>query len=166
MKAFPIKVLAGPIRADEVSPARPAASRLGVELATSGGLLVARIVGELDGGNAADLSRLADDLAAQGAGRVLLDLRQLYSMDTVGLVALIDAEALLRQCGGGLALAEVRPRVRHFLSRMGMSGQFTTFLSVEEAVLAESAAAASASVAAVAEGGPVRSLRAEQALSA
>ena len=162
MKAFPIKVLAGPIRTDEVSAARPAGSRLGVQLTARGGLPVARIVGELDGGNAADLSRLADDLAAQGAGRVVLDLRQLYSMDTAGLVALIEAEALLRQCGGRLVLAEVRPRVRDFLSRMGMSGQFTTFLSVEEAMAAESAPVP----ATAAEGGPGRSLRAEQALSA
>lgn len=189
MKAFPIKVLAGPIRVEQgAQPPLPADVRpdtdraavdrqvvdravaglpavgrttvgqLSVDLMVQGGVPVARIVGELDGAGAADLSRLADDLAAQGAVRVVLDLRQLYSMDTAGLLALIDAAALLAQCDGRLALAAVRPRVRHFLARMGMTAQFATFGSVEEAVRDEQGGGA--------ENGPVLTLRAEQALSA
>jgi anti-anti-sigma factor len=169
MKAFPIKVLAGPIRVDghgglplpadgRPDPDRAAADRLAVDLVSQGGVPVARIMGDLDGANAADLSRLADDLAAQGAVRVVFDLRRLYSMDTAGLLALIDAAALLKQCDGRLVLAAVRPRVRHFLARMGMTGQFSTFASVEEAVRDESAAGE--------ETGQARALRAQQALSA
>ena len=117
---------------------------------------------------APDLVMVQDQIfpvGAQGVVRVVLDLRQLYSMDTAGLAALIDAAALLRQCGGRLALAAVRPRVRHFLSRMGMSGQFDTFTSVEEAVRDEAAQGEEAAATA-AESSQARSLRAAQALSA
>lgn len=159
MKTFPIKVLAGPIRAEEAAaPARPAANRLSVHLLPDGVLPVARIVGDLDGGNAAELSRLADDMAAQGVVRVVLDLRQLYSVDTAGLAVLLDAATLLNQCGGGLALAAVRPRVRHFLAKMGVAAQFPTFASVEDALREQTPAVTSTA--------PVRVRRTAQALSA
>ncbi|HEV2638529.1 MAG TPA: STAS domain-containing protein [Actinocrinis sp.] len=158
MKTFPIKVLAGPIRTEEPAPSpRVSTNRLTLHLVTEDGLPVARIVGDLDGLNAAELTRLADDLAAQGAARLVLDLRQLYSVDAPGLAALLDAAALLAQCGCRTALAAVRPRVRHFLARMGVAAQFPTFSTVEEALRGEISGAQTSQV---------RVRRAPQVLSA
>ena len=108
------------------------AGRLAVALGSRGGLPVAQVVGELDAEGADALARLADDLVTQGETRLALDLRQLYSVDAAGVLALRDVAARLARCGGWLALVAVRPRVRYFLARTGMTGQFTTFASIED----------------------------------
>ncbi|HEV2633600.1 MAG TPA: STAS domain-containing protein [Actinocrinis sp.] len=140
-----VNSLAGPLLTRGVGAASKAAARpvakpvvepvrLEASLAVQGGLPTASLIGELNGETAAFLERLVDDLAAQGESRVVLDLGQLFSVDLAGVAALRDAAALLRECGGWLSLAALRPRVRYFLARTGAAAHFATYRSVDDAV--------------------------------
>jgi anti-sigma B factor antagonist len=137
MRTMPVNYLAERLRARTAGLAsRPGANRLDVHLDVVGPVPIARFVGELDGDNAVALEHLADDLVTQGGTTLVLDLRQLFSVDLTGLITLRDTAALLRERGGQLALAGLRPRVRYFLARTGTAEQFATYRSVEDAVRA------------------------------
>jgi anti-anti-sigma factor len=137
MTTMTVNFLAEPLWLKDARPTvKPVASRLELSLDAQDGVPMARLVGELDGDGAAAIERLADDLAAQGEPRVVLDLRRLFAADFAGLAALRDAAALLSECGGQLALAGLRPRVRYFLARTGTADQFATYQTIEDAVAA------------------------------
>ncbi|HEV2633526.1 MAG TPA: STAS domain-containing protein [Actinocrinis sp.] len=125
---------------------RPAGSvaTLGIRFDYDGAIPTAILPGELDGASAAAVEKLADEFAAQGAVKLVLDLRRLFSADLAGLAALRDAAALLSECDGVLALAAPRPRMRYTMSRMGTADQFVVYKTVDEAVRALSGVCPSA----------------------
>ncbi|HEV2638225.1 MAG TPA: anti-sigma factor antagonist [Actinocrinis sp.] len=125
-----------------VLPSKPLANRLDMRLSVQHGVLTAHLVGDLDGESAPLIVRRMADLAARGRVKLVLELRQLFSVDVEGLAALRDAAALLNECGGWLALVALRPRVRQFLERTGTADQFSVYKSVEEAARAETGKAA------------------------
>lgn len=168
MTTMSVNLLAEPLQlelAEVELPAKPVAGRLELSLDVQDGVPVARLVGELDGDGAAVIARLADDLAAQGEPRVVLDLRRLFAVDVAGLAALRDAAALLNECGGQLALAALRPRLRYFLARTGTTGQFATYQTIEDAVAAVAAVAVAAAVATAVGGAPARNVELRQPVS-
>jgi anti-anti-sigma factor len=112
------------------------AGGLEIRLNCGGVVPTASLTGELGGGAAAAVEQLVDDFAAQGVFTLVLDLRRLFLADLAGLAVLRDAAALLHECGGELALADLRPRMRYLLTRTGTAEQFAVYKTVEEAVQA------------------------------
>jgi anti-anti-sigma factor len=97
-------------------------SELAVDVHRNGDRVVVTVAGVID---VASEQVLEDGLeAAAGAGEVLLDLRGVTFMDSVGLGLLIRADGRARAAGTRLALRPSGP-VQHVLDVAGVTGRFT-----------------------------------------
>jgi anti-sigma B factor antagonist len=82
-----------------------------------------RLVGELDVDTVTRLDRaLAGHDPAEG--RMVLDLDDLYFVDSTGLSALLKLHRRLAEQGACLALREIRPNVRRTIVAMGLHHVF------------------------------------------
>ena len=113
-------------------------TELEARLGSCGGVRVAELAGELHSRTVQTFAALAAELLAQGEARLVLDLRRLYDVDFIGLLALRDLASSLARRGGRLVLGAVRPRVRECLAYSGMAGQLPAYLTLEDAVQAVS----------------------------
>jgi anti-sigma B factor antagonist len=107
-----------------------------VELSVSGdgGYAVVALCGELDLANAPVVaSHLIAAVAAFGPS-VIVDLAGLDFIDCRGLGVLVRVQKWTREDGGDMYLAGPRPRVRRVLEMVGLTGVFSVYPSVEQAV--------------------------------
>jgi len=63
----------------------------------------------------ASLSSLIREIVASGRSRVVLDLAAVDFMDSLGLEALLTANTTVEKCGGRLALAGMKPRLKRLI---------------------------------------------------
>ncbi|MFC5908888.1 STAS domain-containing protein [Streptacidiphilus monticola] len=69
-----------------------------------------------------------------GAGRIVVDCTELRFCDSTGLNLLLKARMTVRDRGGALALAGMRPQVARVFEITGADSVFPTFASLEEAL--------------------------------
>lgn len=75
---------------------------LGITTQATGSRTVVAVTGELDVHTADDLQGALRDLIDNGAGDVVVDLRELEFLDSTGLGVLVRALKWAREAGGGL----------------------------------------------------------------
>ena len=99
-----------------------------------GGHAVVALCGELDLADAPVVaSRLIAAVAAFGPS-IIADLAGLEFIDCCGLGVLVRVQKWTREDGGDMYLAGPRPRVRRVLEMVGLTGVFSVYPSVEQAV--------------------------------
>ena len=97
---------------------------------------VVRPVGTLDRRSAPELEAALQALAAQGQGRIVLDLGGVGEMSSAGLRVIISAAKLLRneRTGGDLRLAAPGQRVVHVLELAGLLPVLRVFKTSDQAI--------------------------------
>ena len=109
---------------------------MGLESATRkvGEVTILDLQGEVLAGPGSDsLSACLQELATQGARRIVLNLANVVKMDTSGISSIVRAFVSIDRNGGKLALLNVRGRVRMVLDMTRLLNVFPTF---EEEALA------------------------------
>lgn len=99
-----------------------------------GGLVVAEVAGEIDLRTAETLRNRLLGLSEAGFGRIVVDFAQVRFCDASGLGTLVAVRNRLREKGGDLRLARVRPAQRRIFDITGLDRLFALHDSVEEAV--------------------------------
>ena len=72
---------------------------------------------------------------ADGAA-VVLDCRDVYLVNSIGITCLLQIQDHCRRLGAGLALAGVPASITAFLKQLKLDSRFTRYDSVDEAVAA------------------------------
>jgi anti-anti-sigma factor len=80
--------------------------------------------GELDIETVVQLRATLEELSDVGWEHVVLDLRQLTFIDSMGLSLLLEADAAARQTGGSLAIVDGSPAVARLLEIVGLTDHF------------------------------------------
>lgn len=106
------------------SAGREVADRLEVRVGSNDDVVIAMLNGDLTAATVGVLADMVDGLAESGQVHVMLDCRQLYTVDVEGLAGLHAARAYLDQVGGLLTMTGVRPQVRAMLVRDGSAAKF------------------------------------------
>lgn len=116
---------ASPVRAIVHQPAsREVADQLDVQVGSNDDVVIAALTGDLTAATVKVLTTLIGGLAESGQVQVMLDCRQLYTVDVDGLAGLHAARAALERVGGSLSMTGVRPQVRAVLGRDGSAAKF------------------------------------------
>jgi|SRR3954468_8503574 anti-anti-sigma factor len=80
--------------------------------------------GELDIETVVHLRTALDDLSAAGWENVVLDLRELTFIDSMGLSLLLEADLAARRAGRSLAIVDGSPAVARLLEVVGLTDHF------------------------------------------
>ncbi len=94
---------------------------------------VVRVGGELDMDTSAQLRDFLQEVTDAGARQVVLDCAELTFMDSSGLGLLVVCFKVLRDRGGRLCLAAVRPSVRAVLTLSAVDQVVDVYDSVDAA---------------------------------
>lgn len=94
--------------------------------------MVVHLQGEVDLASAPQLRRGIYELIDQGHHRVAVDLSGVEFMDSTGLGVLIGALKRLRESGGSMVLAGIRPAVSRVFEITGLDRIFTIHGSLTE----------------------------------
>lgn len=87
--------------------------------------VVLRLVGDVDALTQADYRRAADQLLTKaGAGRLVIDMSELATIDSSGLGLLVHLQSLTRENNIGMVLTHVPPRAGALLKRTGLDRVF------------------------------------------
>ena len=98
---------------------------LGVRFSRHHQTVVLHVAGDLDGSTAPVLRHaLAGIIEDQGNLAVRLDLRDMTFVDSTGLSVLVGAQRRLREKGGHLTLANLRPQTLKVFEIVGLSTMF------------------------------------------
>jgi anti-sigma B factor antagonist len=98
----------------------------------SGAWTIVTIAGDMD----LQVLPLVHELASADARHLVFDLRQVTFMDACGLDLLVRCQNDALQGGGCVRLVAPSRKVRRVLMLTGANREFTTFPSVEEAMMA------------------------------
>jgi anti-sigma B factor antagonist len=102
-----------------------------------GDCAVLRVIGEVDVATAPMLREQLRELSATGAVHVIGDLSRVDFLDSTGLGALIGGLKRLREADGSLALVISAPRILRVFQVTGLTEEFATQRSMEDAVTAD-----------------------------
>jgi anti-anti-sigma factor len=86
-----------------------------------GEVKVVALRGELDFADAPSLGRMLDELRADGAREVVIDLSELTFIDSSGISALVGAARAVSSDGGTLVVASPTPHVRRVFEIVNLS---------------------------------------------
>ena len=103
---------------------------MGLEISTRklGDVTILDLQGEVIAGAASDaLSNSLQELVAQGARKILLNLANVAKLDTTGISSIVRGFVSLQREGGKLALLNVRGRVRMVLDMTRLLNVFPNF---------------------------------------
>lgn len=93
---------------------------------------VVQPTGILDGIRGNQLRRDVNDIVADGAKTVLIDLKDVTFMDSSGLSALVSALKTVRTSGGKLYLCAINDQVKMVFDLTRMDRVFETFANEDE----------------------------------
>lgn len=88
--------------------------------------------GLLDGTKATQLRQEIDDILANGANIVLIDLHEVTFIDSSGLGALVSALKSVRAGGGKLFICSINAQVRMLFELTSMDRVFQIFANRDE----------------------------------
>jgi anti-sigma B factor antagonist len=86
--------------------------------------VIVAVRGELDIETVVQLRATLEELSDVGWEHVVLDLRELTFIDSMGLSLLLEADAAARQTGGSLAIVDGSPAVARLLEIVGLTDHF------------------------------------------
>jgi anti-anti-sigma factor len=98
-----------------------------------GGPAIVTMRGQLDVDTAPALRTSFDELAAQGATRIIVDLAALDFCDSIGLSTFVVGHTRCVEQGGWLRLAAPTPFLVRLLSIVGVAGTVPMYATVEGA---------------------------------
>ncbi len=84
--------------------------------------VVVHLAGELDLAVRADVARRLAGVLSEGAGKVVIDLREVSFCDSSGLGALLDARRAAADAGVAMVLRDVPPAVDRLLKLTDVDG--------------------------------------------
>ena|SRR5947209_12742613 len=87
--------------------------------------VIVEVRGELDCATAPQLQDVLDQLMAEGAHKVVVDLAETPFLDSTGLAALLAALRRMQAHRGELVLANLRPAACRLLQLTGLDRVFT-----------------------------------------
>ena len=96
-------------------------------MATQTQVEIVELFGRIDASNSDTIRQIVKESLAHGAGRILIDCRQVTSLDSSGISTLIVALKLARSAGGKLALCSINDRIRMMLQLTGLEQVFEVF---------------------------------------
>jgi anti-anti-sigma factor len=105
----------------EHAEAMLAAAEFRVDVAREHGAVRVSPVGELDLATIGRLREQIDDAMASGAGRVILDLRQITFLDSTGLHLAVEVDVHAARTGTGFAIIAGPPAVQRTFEAAGLS---------------------------------------------
>ncbi|HET6916367.1 MAG TPA: STAS domain-containing protein [Acidimicrobiales bacterium] len=94
---------------------------------------VLALSGELDLQTASQVREVALDLIRQGRDRLVVDLRRVRFIDSIGLSVLLLIRNRLGAINGDLALVCDQPHVLRIFEMVGLATVFRLFRTIEEA---------------------------------
>jgi anti-anti-sigma factor len=106
-------------------------------LRAGGGIVVAEVAGEIDLRTSGILRKRLFELGDAGFSRIIIDFDNVRFCDAGGLGVLVAAQNRLRDRGGAISLACVRPAQRRLLRIAGLEARFALYDSVAEAERAQ-----------------------------
>ncbi len=101
---------------------------------TFGNVQLLRLEGKLDVHSTPTLLALLDDFAADNYINVVIDMRQVMFISSYGVGAMVTILKNIRERGGHLKLAAMRPEVKVPFEITGLMPQFEIHDSVENAI--------------------------------
>src|SRR3954464_15803070 len=87
--------------------------------------VIVSVRGELDIESVAQLRTTLDELSAAGWENVVLDVRELTFIDSMGLPLLLEADRTARRTGRSFAIVDGSPAVARLLEVVGLTEHFT-----------------------------------------
>lgn len=103
-------------------------------MATAGSAIIAEVAGEIDLRTAEPFRSRLSAMTDAGYSRIILDFTEVRFLDASGLGALVAVHNRVREHGGEIKLARVRPTQRRLLRITGLDRVFTVHDHVDEAV--------------------------------
>ncbi len=97
---------------------------------------ILELAGSLDISNAHQLRQAMTDAISVPSAQVVVNLRDLYFVDSSGLAVLVQGLKRAREHQGNLCLCSLQPPVRLILELTRFDKVFEIFVSEEDAVLA------------------------------
>jgi anti-sigma B factor antagonist len=94
---------------------------------------VVKLTGEIDLAVAPSLQDQLQELRAQGATTIVVDLLEATFLDSIALGILVDGLRRCREAGGDMRLIVVEPRILKVLEITGLSDLFTLYASADDA---------------------------------
>lgn len=104
---------------------QPAASGLGT---------IVELHGRLDTNTADAVERALMEIVARGERRLIIDCAELSFISSAGLRAFIMSMRSMKEAGGRLALAALRPNVSEVFTMSGLTKVFEIHLTREDAM--------------------------------
>jgi anti-sigma B factor antagonist len=86
--------------------------------------VIVAVRGELDIETVVQLRATLEELSDVGWEHVVLDLRELTFIDSMGLSLLLEADGAARRSGGSLAIVDGSPAVARLLEIVGLTDHF------------------------------------------
>jgi anti-anti-sigma factor len=95
---------------------------------------VVKVKGQVDSATAPDLEKALKQLVEANKNRIVLDLKEVDFLSSLGLRAIVLTLKSARGVNGDLRLAAPSPSVEKVLRTVGMTQMFNIYSSSEEAV--------------------------------
>ncbi len=105
-----------------------------IEQETFGNVKLLRLEGKLDVHSTPAVLALVDDLAQRNYINLVIDLREVTLISSYGVGAMVTILKNIRERGGHLKLAALRPEVKVPFEITGLMPQFEIHDSVENAI--------------------------------
>src|SRR4051812_3643934 len=86
--------------------------------------VILAVAGELDLASVGALQAALDELSAAGWENIVLDLRELTFIDSMGLSLLLEADRAARLTGRSFAIVDGSPAVARLLAVVGLTDHF------------------------------------------
>lgn len=107
-----------------------------IQVRYTGTVLILELAGSLDISNAHQMRQALVDVISAQTAQVVVNLRDLYFVDSSGLAALVQGLKRAREHHGNLCLCCLQSTVRMILELTRFDKVFEIFVSEEDAVLA------------------------------
>ena len=106
-----------------------------ISVSEQDGTSVVSVAGRIDSSNAGEFESPLQELVANGAANIVLEMSGVDYMSSVGLRVIVSAMKTLNEKGGHLHLAAITTPVRGVLLLMG-TDLFAIYDTVDEAIAA------------------------------
>lgn len=98
------------------------------------GISLVHVSGTLDMSTSLSLAQTMESLLQNEKQKVILELRQLWDIDQVGLQVLMSSQQQAREKEGDVKLAELSPRLANLAEMLELGKQFAIHATVEDAI--------------------------------
>lgn len=97
-------------------------------------IVILEIEGEIDATNSHKLESLINELIAEKKIKLVIDMKKLIFINSIGLAILTDMIKLLRDSGGSLKFSNLHPNIEKIFKLTGLERYFDIYNSLSEAL--------------------------------